>query len=155
MKKLALHPRTAQSSFAATEQLIYTTAISELMAVGFTCVKPLALLVLAQSKHESGKYTSHLFLTYHNAFGYSYTRSSKYQVKAGSNADNGVPIGAYKNVADSTKEICDWLGRRKATFQNLTTPAEYAAALKACGYYGDTVANYLAGLTRNYKPVMF
>lgn len=110
----------------------------------------LALLVVAQSKHESGNYTSNLFRSYNNAFGYSYS-GSRYQSAAGTKADNGLPIAAYNNVEDSTKEIVDYIYRRRNSGQfpaldTITTPEQYAALLKQVGYYGDTQSNYTRGL---------
>lgn len=117
----------------------------------------LARLMLAQSKHETGNYTSNLFRKYNNAFGYSYS-GSQYQIAAGSNADNGLPIAAYSSIEDSARELVDYIYRRRAAGQfpaldTITTPEQYAALLKKVGYYGDTETNYLQGLKRWFTPV--
>ena len=115
----------------------------------------LARLVVAQSKHESGNYTSNLFKSYNNAFGYSYS-GSVYQVAAGSKADNGLPIAAYNNVEDSTKEIVDYIYRRRRegkfpSLDQITTPEHYASLLKSVAYYGDAQSNYTAALKRFFS----
>lgn len=116
---------------------------------------PVALswLLVAQAKHETGNFTSNFFKRYNNAFGYSYYPASPYQIGAGTVADNGLKIAAYSNLQDSVKELIDWLYRRLRegklpNLQAITTPEQYAAALKGAGYYGDTLQNYTAGLKR-------
>jgi hypothetical protein len=118
----------------------------------------LAALMVAQAKHETGNYTSNFFRNYNNAFGYAYYAGSLYQSGAGTIADNGSPIAAYPNVEASTMEIVDWIWRRyrQGRFPSpeaIITPEAYAAALKAAGYYGDSLENYLAGLRRFFVPV--
>lgn len=116
-----------------------------------------ARLMVAQARHETGDFTSNLFRRYNNAFGYAYYAPSNYQTGPGSIADNGQAIAAYRSVEDSTNEVIDWLYRRvrQGRFPDLntiSTPEQYAAALKAAAYYGDTVENYLRGLKRFFLP---
>jgi len=138
------------------EERIYKTA------TGGTPVNPagvpstLANLIVAQAKHETGNFTSNFFKKYNNAFGYSYVAGARYQLpKGGTIADNGLPIAAYKDVEDSTREIVDWIYRRKRggmfpdDLTTIQTPEQYANLLKGAGYYGDSVSNYLRGL-KNY-----
>ena len=112
----------------------------------------LAALLVAQARHESGNFGSNFFVKYNNAFGYSRDSRSVYQVAGGTVADNGVPIGVYKNVADSTREIVDWIYRRVAegkfpvNLSVINTPDEYAQLLKDAGYYEDSFTNYAQGL---------
>ena len=116
----------------------------------------LADLMVAQSKHESGDYSSHIFISDNNAFGYSYVAGSPWQIGPGIVADNGQPVGKYATIEDSTSEIVDWIYRRvhegkfPANLNDIDTPERYAQLLKAAGYYGDTIENYLEGLKRWY-----
>lgn len=137
----------------STQQIIYSTAVS----AGIP--DPLARLMVAQAIHETGNFTSRFFKEYNNAFGYSYA-GSKYQLPGGgSNADNGVPIGRYASVIDSTMEVVDWIKRRAAqgkfpsNLATITDPAIYAKLLKDAGYYGDTMTNYLKGLKAGLSKV--
>lgn len=119
----------------------------------------LAELVAAQAEHETGGFTSNAFEDGFNAFGYDYVPGAKrYQLAiAGRIADNGQPLAVYRNIEDSTQEMVDWIYRRRkegifpADLSTITTPAQYAALLKAGGYYGDTVSNYTAGITRYFQ----
>ena len=134
-----------------TESIIYNTAFDFLKAKGFNNAKLLALYMVAQSKHETGNYTSRHFKESNNAFGYARYAGSLYQIGAGSIADNKQPVGKYKSVADSTKEVAAWISRRKKTFSEVRNLSEYGAALKSHGYYGDSFTNYYAGLKRFFS----
>lgn len=119
---------------------------------------PLASIVVAQAKHETGNFTSRFFTENNNAFGYAYYAGSNYQTGAGDLADNRQPIATYANIEDSTKEVIDWIWRRfrRGEFPDPTaiqTTDQYAAALKSAGYYGDTLANYARGLKSFYVPI--
>lgn len=120
----------------------------------------LASLLIAQAQHETGNFTSNIFRNYNNAFGYSFVPGARYQVGAGSIADNGQPVAAYRNIEDSTKEVVDWIYRRVAEgvfpkdLNTIVSPEQYAALLKKAGYYQDSVANYTAGIKAFFKQVM-
>lgn len=113
-----------------TEEIIYRTAIADGMPAN------LALLMVGQSKLESGNYQHQFFTIGKNAFGYSYDRNSQWQLDLGGpNADNGIPIAQYANVEDSTHEITSWIKRRQNDGQFprdlnvIKTPAQYARYL--------------------------
>lgn len=92
----------------STEKTIYDTAIADGMP------HKLAVLMVAQSKLESGNYKHRFFTIGKNAFGYSYDKNSRWQLdKGGPKADNGVPIAQYKSVEDSTHEVTSWIKRRQ------------------------------------------
>jgi uncharacterized FlgJ-related protein len=114
----------------------------------------LAQLVVAQSEHESGNYTSDVFVnTGGNAFGYKYS-GSKYQ-----HGDyNG--YAKYLSLDDSTAEVVDYIyrmvadGSFPADLSTITSPDQYATLLqnaKPGPYYGDTEANYSAGLANWFQ----
>lgn len=112
----------------------------------------LASLLVAQAKHESGNFSSNLFVKYNNAFGYNYVAGATWQTGQGTKADNGMPIAVYKNVGDSAREIVDWIYRRisdgkfPANLSVINTPEEYAALLKNADYFQDNIDNYTHGL---------
>lgn len=107
----------------------------------------LAELVTAQSQHETGNYTSNVFNTANNAFGYNYS-GGQYQT--------GIFEGfaTYENYLDSANELIDYLYRRQndgsfPDLRTITNPAQYAALLKGAGYYTDNQSTYQNGIT-NY-----
>ena len=133
-------------AFADSQSLIYTTALQDGMPDN------LALLITAQAAHETNGFTSNFFVNNNNAFGYSCVTGAKWQTGCGSNADNGAPIAVYASVPDSVHELTDWIKRRQsdgsfpADLSTIADAATYAQFLKNAGYYGDTVANYTAGI---------
>ena len=111
-------------------------------------------LIEAQSKHETGSYTSNAFLKNNNCFGYKYVKGAKYQIGAGITSTESDPYAKYASVEDSVKELVAWIGRRQASgkfpadLTTIKTPAEYATLLKNCGYFGAPLQEYIAGLTK-------
>jgi uncharacterized FlgJ-related protein len=126
-------------------QIIYDTAISR--GLSDTTAK----LMVGQSAHETGNWTSNAFKKHNNGFGYMILKGSKWQTgKAGLIADNKLPVADYKSLADSTNEVVDWLKRRenegKFKIADLNTPEKYAKALKDNKYYGATYNIYVGGM---------
>ena len=122
------------------EEKVYNTCLQQGIP------NDLALLVVAQSKHESDDYTSGIFTHCNNSFGY---KTGGYVTGCSFNSD----YRPYSNIEGSTIEICNWLKRRviDGSFPDLysiTTAEQYASLLKNAGYYGDSYTNYLAGLKR-------
>ena len=131
-------------------QIIYDTAISR----GLN--DSTAKIIVAQSAHETGNWTSNAFKKHNNGFGYMYLKGSKWQTgNKGLIADNNAPVADYKNLADSTNELIDWLKRRekegKFNIQELTTPEKYAKALKDNSYYGAAYSTYVGGIVSGLK----
>lgn len=115
----------------------------------------LAQLLVDQSAHETNGWTSNFFLNGNACFGYSCVYGSKWQSGcSNTNADNGVRVGYYASINDSTQEVVDWIYRRvkegefPSDLSTITSADQYAALLKKAGYYGDTQSNYSAGLKR-------
>lgn len=140
-----------------TAQIIYTQAKSGTQ-YNPGLPDPLASILVAQARHETGDFTSRFFRENNNAFGYAYFPGSNYQIGAGDLADNQQPIATYGSIEDSTKEVIDWIWRRfrRGEFPDpasIKTTDDYAAALKSAGYYGDTLTNYARGLKRFFVPI--
>lgn len=132
------------------EQIIYTQLLTDGMP------EQLALLIVAQSKHETANYTSSVFKSCNNAFGYKYV-GQKLALSACNNAPEGGSYAKYATVGDSAREIAQWIKRRQAegrfpaNLATITTAEQYAGLLKMAGYYGDSVTNYTAGLLNWFK----
>ena len=124
----------------SNDDIVYNTAIADGMP------RPLALLILAQARHESGDFTSSVFLDCNNAFGYNYVSSS---------CPGHDTYQNYNSLADSVHDLTGWIWRRynEGNFPDLstiTTPGYYAQLLQQNDYYTDTVSNYTNGLLRWY-----
>jgi len=141
------------------DNIVYNQAVS--MGVPSDTAK----LIAAQARYETAGYTSNVFKNYNNAFGYKWVGQKKWASGPGGaagsqdaqgNADGGT-YAKYPSVAYSTGELVDWLKRRQAEgklkISALKTPAQYAAALKASGYYGQTASQYASGLSTMLKYI--
>ena len=131
----------------ATSQTIFDTAVADGMP------EYLATLIVAQAKHETGNYTSKFFTSYHHCFGYTKVPGGKWQLNIQTpNADNAKPIAAYDSIQKSVHELTDWIKRRQKEkkfpkdLHDIKSPLEYVTLLKNCGYFGDTLSNYLFGV---------
>lgn len=152
-------PFTFDIACMSYEERIYNALVQGTPTSPRGLPAPLAALVVAQSKHETGNYTSNAFRTANNAFGYSYVPGGVWQKGAGLIADNGKPVAKYASVEDSAREIVDWIYRRvregifPVNLDGITTPEQYGALLKQAGYYGDSLANYVGGLKRWFSDL--
>jgi uncharacterized FlgJ-related protein len=142
----------------AFQEVIYQTLIDQKIP------PTLAKIVTAQSQYESGNYTSNVFKTDNNAFGYKYVGQKIATRGLPSPASEGDNYAHYNSVADSAKEIANWLKRRHKegklpALEAITTPAQYSKLIKAAGYYGASENTYTKGITKifnslNINPVI-
>lgn len=126
------------------EQIVYTTALNDGMP------QPLALIIVAQAKHESGNFTSAIFTDCNNAFGYKVFGNA---APCPSHPD----YEFYPSLADSVHEITGWIKRRLnagnfPALNTITDPGQYAALLQKNGYFTDSLTNYSNGLYAWYQP---
>jgi|SRR5277367_2883556 len=91
-------------------------------------------IITAQSGHETNGWTSNIYETLNNCFGYGYSGGGAYY--------------GYNNIEDSVSDLVNWLSNHVSDFQNITDPDVYAQALKDNNYYTDTETNYAAGIAR-------
>jgi hypothetical protein len=118
---------------------------------------PVALsnLVAAQSAHETNNYTSDVFLHCNNAFGYKWV-NQRYALGPCLQSPEGDYYASYASIQQSAQEIAAWIYRRVAdgTFPQdlnmIQTPTQYAGYLLNAGYFTDSLANYVTGLTRYF-----
>lgn len=111
----------------------------------------LAYLIAAQAVHETGNFTSKLFKENNNAFGYKYVKGAMWQEGPGRMSPEKNVYARYASVTNSVHEVTAWIRRRLKEglfppLKEITTPNQYASALKKSGYYGDTIKNYVAGI---------
>lgn len=114
-----------------------------------------ATFMVGQSGNETGGWTSKFFTQNNNCFGYSCSSGSKWQngCSAGS-ADNGVSVGNYDSIEDSTQEVVDWWYRRTrdghggcpSSLDQITTADQYGSILSAAEYYTSDSEDYIANI---------
>lgn len=109
------------------------------------------VFLLCQVGHETGDFTSNVFLTHTNASGITWA-NKPYQL----NATKGKPLPENPKVSYARfKTLKDWAVdfrriTRKSTKQ-AGSLAEYAALLKKQNYYRDPVSVYAKGLQNAFK----
>lgn len=113
---------------------------------------PLSSFVVAQARHETANFTSNVFRTCNNAFGYK----AVFGAPNCSQAPEGGSYEKYPAINDSALEIARYLFRRESdgTFPDLasiTSLDQYAALLKSAGYYGAPLLEYQSGLRRWFQ----
>lgn len=91
-------------------------------------------IITAQSGHETNGWTSNVYETLNNCFGYGYSGGGNYW--------------GYNSIEESVTDVVNWLSDKVPDFQNITDPDVYAQALKDQGYYTDSESNYSAGIMR-------
>lgn len=116
---------------------------------------PLALsnLIVSQARHETADYTSNVFKSCNNLFGYKYVGQALSTGPCVASPE-GDRYAAYSSYANSVAELVAWIVRRQKegifpqNLAEITTAEKYAELLKAGGYYGSTVTVYASGLKR-------
>jgi len=123
--------------------------------------KTLAMLIAAQSVHETGNFTSSAFTKDNNGFGYKYVEGAKWQVQdKGITSSEGDNYAKYENIEDSVHELTAWIKRRQAEgkfpqdLNTITNPDIYAKLLKNDGYYGDAESVYASGIHKTFDKMI-
>jgi hypothetical protein len=128
-----------------TDEKIYNQAISDGMP------PVLATLIVAQARHETGGYTSNVFKTCNNCFGYKWVGQSSAAGPCTSSPE-GNEYAKYNTIEQSTHELTQWIRRRQtegkfpADLHTINTPDQYGDLLKTAGYFGDSLTAYVNGL---------
>lgn len=127
------------------DERIYNKALNDGMP------QLLSTFIVAQARHETGNYTSNVFKTCNNAFGYKYVGQNLSLGPCTGSPEND-NYAKYSGLETSVQELTAWIKRRQnenkfpKDLSTITTPDKYAALLKQSGYYGASEAEYLKGL---------
>lgn len=127
------------------------------LAVNNGIPQPLALLIVAQAKHETAvngvPFMSRQFLINNNAFGYGRVPGNKYQqeISGGKHPEDAGHYAKYSTVDNSIMDVIGWYQRRKNVFYNIDDHMSFSHQLKSSGYYTDNVKNYSAGVKKFYQ----
>lgn len=102
------------------------------------------------AKHESGQFTSRLFLQQRNAFGMGTATKGRKERQLGRVGDlvvEGQRMQEYDSVEQSTRDLLDLLDYNRFP-TDLKTVDQFAQELRNDGYYTDSVTNYTRALKR-------
>lgn len=128
------------------DKIIFDTAIEE----GLTPL--LASFMVAQAEHESALYSSQVFLSCNNAYGYKYVGQSL-AVACRQAPEDELKYAGYKDVSDSAREVARWIKKRMSQFESVTTPEEYAIVLERNGYFGGNLSVYQKAIATFWYPI--
>lgn len=103
-----------------------------------------AQFVTAQAAHETGNFTSVLFLANNNCFGMKPPKT--YVVAIG----ESLGYAKYKSIEDSAKAMAIYL-QAHGLAGGLQTIVSYVNRLHSAGYFEDSLENYLSGVTHWYN----
>ena len=104
-------------------------------------------ILYSQWSHETNGFTSDLCVEYNNLGGVTQTSVN----------NTPQPDGQYYYMQfESVEEYAEYFGRYLRLYEengiyDATDIESYAAALKDGGYFGDTLENYVAGMTAAYN----
>jgi hypothetical protein len=115
------------------QQIIYSY-----LRTNYALPDQISKLITAQSGHETNGWTSNVWLTDNNGFGYGYQ-------------GNGVYAYYPYGIQDSVDAVITWLDKHAPGYENFTDPDQYAQALKNANYYTDMETNYAGGIARWYN----
>lgn len=113
----------------------------------------LASCMVGQSGNETNNWTSKFFVQNNNCFGYSCDSGSDWQNGCSSgNADNGIRVGNYDSIEDSTNEVVDWWYRRSrdgrggcpSDLNDIKSVDQYTNILSSAGYFTSDASDYAA-----------
>ena len=120
---------------------------NKLIAAGYK--EPLAGYAAAQAAHETGGFTSFIYLMNNNPWGMKYAGQ-----KFASGEKNGYAY--YQTVEQSIDDHKAWLIRRAAwiyAVPALVSLEKYVTTLKQYSYFEDSIENYLRGVKHFYNTL--
>lgn len=107
---------------------------------------PMEKILIAQSKHETGNWTSKLFKEYHNLFGMKYDKSFPGDSYQGPLSPEGDYYAGYNSWADSAAHLIWWLNRKDIPVT--TNVADYTKSIQDKGYFTAGLVDYTEGVKR-------
>jgi len=108
--------------------------------------------VLAQAKHESANFTSHVYKANNNPWGMKEARIRPFLGTRGTLAPDGGYYAAYTNDAQAERDLVEWFRYNRIPISAVSLE-DYVKLVTDAGYLGynptpTMVSNYVKGLKR-------
>lgn len=116
-------------------------------AIQKTKYKALEPYVVAQAQHESGNFTSPLFLKQLNPWGMGVPFSRTFVGQKGNLIVEGTPKLQYNSIEQAVTDLTLYFDYTRFPLE-VSNAKEYAQQLKKRNYYTDSLANYSKALER-------
>ncbi len=142
--------RIGSLSAASQDAAIYGEALAQGVP------SDVAMIIVAQARHETNDYASSLFVGSNNAFGYGASSSpTNAPFQSGSTSDG---FATYSSVSNSVDNLVMWLKvnliqNNGYDWTDINTVANYAQALSDNGYYTDNEENYATGMANRFAEL--
>jgi uncharacterized FlgJ-related protein len=119
---------------------------------------PLAKIMASQAQLESANFTSNVFKTNKNAYGYKYVKQKIATQGLPAPKNEGGYYANYKNVSDSAIELANYVKRRYKekrfpALETITSARQYAELLTNVGYHTSTRESYVKGVEYYYNKL--
>lgn len=105
-------------------------------------------IITAHAMHESGIFTSDIFLDNNNAFG---MRLPKLRKTLATGEKNGYAI--FNNISDSINDLLLWFNFHNINPEIFDTVADYCTFLKEKSYYSESYLNYSSAVFKHFKTL--
>lgn len=138
------NPGTGTQATQATETGIVQTIIRRAKQQGADCTT--AEIIAGQAAHETGNFTSPVFIDRNNAFGMKKGTIEDFEEDRGP-LDTS-EYAAYPSIENSVDDLYLWLYLKDLPLRGYRTAAEYVSKIKAKSYFEDNEANYRNGVER-------
>ena len=107
-----------------------------------------ARIITSHAMHESGVFSSRVFIEDNNAFGMHFPE--KRETTAIAKDDKGFAV--YENLDDSIEDLLIWFKSHDIPVE-FKTPASYAAKIREYDYYTDSYAAYAAAMKIHFEAL--
>ena len=107
--------------------------------------------IVAQAKHETGNFTSNVYLKDNNMFGMKLPEKRPTVATQGMKSPEGNYYAHYTSDAESLRDLFLWMDYVSFPV-TVSGPDEYASRLKDKSYYGASLASYQSAL-KNWLKV--
>ena len=108
----------------------------------------LAKMIVAQSRHETGNYSSNLFKTYNNPWGMMHPLKRQ-TASAGANPSG---FATYENLDDAARDYVYYLQALGYNNSYLDVRS-FVSELKKKGYFEDNLTSYMSSVNSIYKSL--
>lgn len=127
-----------------TDAILMQALIKYLEAYGFDA--KLSKMIVAQSRHETGNYSSNLFINYNNPWG------MMQPLKRETTSQGATPSGfaSYANLDDACKDYVLYLKALgyESTYSDVRA---FVSELKKKGYFTDNLTTYMSSVYSIYN----
>ena len=120
--------------------------ITNRLIILFSQFRGLLKYIVAQAQHETGNFTSTVYLQDHNLFGMKWTNGGRGQIATqGIQSPEGDHYAHYANDSESVIDLLKWMAYTNFP-TTVTDVNQYGTELKNRGYFTAGLTSYVGAL---------